>query len=113
MIDWIPAAVLVAIIGAVGTIYGVRSNRKSAKEEIQIRDSENLAKRVNSLWQRVDDQDEKIKTLNSRIQTMAQNETKLKALLAKSDHYIRVLVDFISRKGFDPPDPPAEPDYTL
>lgn len=104
MIDWIPAAVLVAIIGTVGTVYGVRKTRQSAKEEIRIRDSENLAKRVNDLWQRVDKQDEKIRKQDERIQAMVENENRLK-------RYIRVLVDFITLKGLEPPEPPN--DYTL
>lgn len=114
MVDWIPAAVLVAIIGTVGTIYGIRSTRKTALETTKVNESDliirSLSEQVKTLTDRQDKSDVKLNAAYSEITDMRSQIRRLSDSEWSLRRYVTVLMDFIRSHNLDPPDPP---DYSL
>lgn len=114
MIDWIPAAVLVAIITVVGTVYGVQQNRKTARETNKVNESDliirSLSDQVKTLTDRQDKSDVKLNAAYTEITDMRSQIRRLSDSEWSLRRYVTVLVEFIRHHNLDPPDPP---DYTL
>lgn len=108
--DWIPAAVLVAIITVAGTIYGIRQTRKTAHETNKVNESEiiirTLSEQVKTLTERQDKSDVKLAEATSKIEDMRSQIRRLSDSEWSLRRYVAILVDFIRRHDLDPPDPP-------
>lgn len=112
--DWMPAAVLVAIITVAGTVYGIKQTRKTAKETNKVKETDliirTLSGQVEALTERQNKSDVKqaeatreIEDMRGQIRRLSDSEWSLK-------RYIRTLVEFIRSNDLDPPDPP---DFTV
>lgn len=103
--DWIPAAVLVALITGAVTFYGVRKTRQSAKEANEINEADmlikNLSADVKALRERADNTDQKLNEQAAQIRQLQQADWSLR-------RYIYRLIDRIRALGEEPPEPPAD-----
>lgn len=111
--DWIPAAVVVALITVAGTVYGIKQNRKTAAETNHISESEivisALQEQVKNLTDRADKSDAKMADQSSKIDDMRSQIRRLSDSEWSLRRYVTILVDFIRKHDLDPPDPPDFP----
>ncbi|WCE39109.1 hypothetical protein PGC08_14030 [Brevibacterium sp. BDJS002] len=102
--DWIPAAVLVAIITLVGGIYATKKTRQSAKEANEINEAEliisTLKDDVKELRERADKTDAKLSGQAEQIRQLQQSDWSLR-------RYIYRLIDWGRSLGGEPPEPPS------
>lgn len=103
--DWIPAAVLVALITLAGGIYATKKTRQSAKEANEINEADmlikNLSADVKHLRERADKTDAKLTEQAAQIRQLQQADWSLR-------RYIYRLIDRIRALGEEPPEPPAD-----
>lgn len=103
--DWIPAAVVVALITGFGTVYGIRQNRKTAVETNKVNESDALIKNLSAEVKR---QDGRLDKLEETIEAQGEQIRNLQTREWGLRRYVQRLIDFIKSNDLHPPDPPHD-----
>lgn len=98
--DWIPAAIVVALITGTVSIYGVRQTRKTTKETNRVNEADRL---IQNLAAEVARQDGRLDQLDKKLQEQGEQINRMQAREWSLIRYIYRCIDRFRALGEEPP----------